>query len=89
MYKRQAQSLRARLAKELPPQKQDASDSARLLAHRAKAIITIIADQSVEMAQMVVAGAGADADGSDGDGLPGWFLTEVVRDLPRLAAARN
>jgi MoxR-like ATPase len=84
-----AQSLRARLTKELPPQKQDASESARQLAHRAKAIITTIADQSVEMAQMVVAGDGADIDGGDGDGLPGWFLTEVVRDLPRLAAGRS
>jgi len=84
-----AQSLRARLAKELPPQKQDASASARQLAHRAKAVITVIADQSVEIAQVVVAGDGGDLDGGDSAGLPSWFLTEVVRDLPRLAAARG
>ena len=84
-----AQSLRARLGKELPPQKQDASDGARQLAHRAKAIITTIADQSIEMAQMVVSDGGQDIDGGDGTGLPGWFLTEVVRDLPRLAAGRR
>lgn len=83
-----AQSLRARLAKELPPQKHDTSASARELAHRAKAIITVIADQSVEMAQMVVAGGGPDLD-RDGSDLPAWFLTEVVRDLPRLAAGRG
>lgn len=77
-----AQSLRARLAKELPPAKHDASDTGRRLAHRSKALITTIADQSVEMAQMVVAGDGD-------DGLPGWFLTEVIRDLPRLAAAKS
>jgi hypothetical protein len=84
-----AQSLRARLAKELPPQKHDASETARQLAHRAKAIITVIADQSVEMAQMVVAGSGVDLDGGDGSELPPWFLIEVVRDLPRLAKARS
>ncbi|MCU1499072.1 MAG: ATP-binding protein [Acidimicrobiales bacterium] len=84
-----AQSLRARLAKELPPHKHDASAAAGELAHRAKGVITVIADRSVEMAQMVVAGDGSEPDDQDGTGLPAWFLLEVMRDLPRLAAGRS
>jgi hypothetical protein len=44
----------------------------------------------VEAAQLVVAGAqdGVNEDGSDAR-LPSWFMVEVVRDLPRLAAARD
>ena len=78
-----AQSLRARLVKSLPAQKD--AHSAQL-AHQAKGLLTTIADQSVEMAQLVVSGVGLDSDSQQP--LPGWFLTEVVRDLPRLAAAR-
>jgi hypothetical protein len=60
------------------------------LAHRAKALLTELAEISVEAAQMVVAGAqdGVTEDGSDAR-LPSWFMVEVVRDLPRLAAARD
>ena len=42
-----------------------------------------LAEISLEYAQVVIA--------SDDDGmpvLPGWFLLEVSRDLPRLIAAR-
>jgi hypothetical protein len=84
-----AQSLRARLAKELPAEKRAASASATQLAHRAKALLVDLADISLEIAQVVVAPDGADADGSDGAGLPTWFLTEVVRDLPRLVTSRG
>lgn len=84
-----AQSLRARLAKELPRDKKGSSPAATLLAHRAKALLVDLADIDLEIAQLVVAGEGADADGSDGAGLPTWFLTEVVRDLPRLVAGRD
>ena len=84
-----AQSLRARLAKELPADKRGSSRAATQLAHRAKALLVELADISLEIAQVVVAPEGQDADGSDGAGLPTWFLTEVVRDLPRLVAGRD
>jgi hypothetical protein len=84
-----AQGLRARLAKELPAERTGAPTAVVELAHRAKALLTELAEISLEAAQTVVAGA---QDGITEDGnaaqLPGWFMVEVVRDLPRLAAAR-
>jgi hypothetical protein len=84
-----AQSLRARLAKDLPEQRQGARPAAIELAHCAKALLTELAEISLEAAQTVVAGSrdGVTEDGTTAT-LPGWFLVEVVRDLPRLAAAR-
>lgn len=76
-----AMSLRARLIKELPADKASSTATARQLAVRAKALLVELADISVELAQLVLAG--------DDDGraiYPSWFLTEVVRDLPRLVA---
>jgi hypothetical protein len=85
-----AQSLRARLAKDLPERRQGARPAAIELAHRAKALLTELAEISLEAAQTVVAGSrdGVTEDGTTAT-LPGWFLVEVVRDLPRLAAART
>lgn len=84
-----AQGLRARLAKELPPERAAASDAAVALAHRAKALLTELAEISLEAAQTVVAAAQPDvAEDGSGAQLPAWFMIEVVRDLPRLAAAR-
>ena len=85
-----AQGLRARLAKELPESRAQLGGGTIQLAHRAKALLTELAEISVEAAQMVVAGAqdGVTEDGSDAR-LPSWFMVEVVRDLPRLAAARD
>jgi hypothetical protein len=85
-----AQGLRARLAKELPASRAEPGGASVQLAHRAKALLTELAEISVEAAQMVVAGAqnGVSEDGSDAT-LPAWFMVEVVRDLPRLAAARD
>ncbi len=85
-----AQSLRARLAKELPAARQGAPASAVQLAHRAKGLIAELTEISLEAAQTVVAPAqdGVVEDGSTAE-LPAWFLVEVVRDLPRLAAART
>jgi hypothetical protein len=84
-----AQGLRARLAKELPAERAGASRGAVELAHRAKGLLTELAEISLEAAQTVVADAG---DGTTEDGstarLPAWFLIEIVRDLPRLASAR-
>lgn len=74
-----AASLRARLVRSLPASKEGAPPSATRLAHRAKALIGELADISIEIAQTVVVSG-------DDDGLPAWFLAELVRDLPRLAA---
>jgi AAA domain (dynein-related subfamily) len=78
-----ALSLRARLAKELRPDRKGAPAATVRLAHRGKDLIASLAELSLEYAQTVVAG---DDDGNPV--LPAWFLTEVVRDLPRLVAAR-
>lgn len=79
-----AMSLRARLGKDLPADRRGAPAAAVRLAHRGKDLIASLAELSLEYAQVVVAG--------DDDGrpvLPTWFLTEVVRDLPRLVAGRG
>ena len=73
-----AQSFRAQLIKELPPDGRAAQNGRRELAHRAKALLKDLAGISLEMAQVVV------STGSDEEGLPPWFMVEVVRDLPRL-----
>jgi MoxR-like ATPase len=78
-----SQSFRAQLIKELPAEKENISLNHRQLAHRAKALIKELAAISWEIAQMVVAQE-ENSGGSSQASLPGWFLVEVVRDLPRL-----
>ena len=73
-----AQSFRAQLVKELPAEQAGMGENQRQLAHRGKALLKDLAGISLEIAQMVVAKQG------DGDALPGWFMVEIVRDLPRL-----
>ena len=76
-----AQSFRARLIKELPPDKNNLSGAARELSFVAKALMKDLSNISLEIAQMVVA--------SDGDSaLPAWFIVEIIRDLPRLAVKK-
>ena len=53
------------------------SKDAQFLTHRAKALIKDLSVINFELAQMVVA---KDED----EGLPDWFMLEIVRDLPRL-----
>jgi hypothetical protein len=79
-----SQSFRAHLVKELPAEKSAQAERHKQLAHRGKALLTDLAAISLEMAQMVVAKSG---DGAEG--LPAWFLAEIVRDLPRLAQKRE
>jgi hypothetical protein len=81
-----SQSLRGLLIKELPREKKGSNGAGGDLAHRAKALIRDLSQISLEMAQMVI--AEGDSDG-DGEGLPGWFMIEVVRDLPRLVEKKN
>ncbi|MFC4057623.1 AAA family ATPase [Planomonospora corallina] len=79
-----AETFRARLVKELPADKRGASSRGRDLAFRAKTLLVELAEISLECAQLVIAD---DANGAPA--LPTWFLVEVGRDLPRLAAARR
>jgi hypothetical protein len=72
-----AQSFRARLSKELPPDKARLSGRSAELAFAAKGLLKDLANISLEIAQVAVAE-------EQNNGLPGWFLAEVVRDLPRL-----
>jgi hypothetical protein len=74
-----AQSLRAKLIKELPSERETIGPEGKELAHRSKALLKDLAALSLEMAQLVVVRQ------DDGSSLPGWLLAEVVRDLPRLA----
>jgi MoxR-like ATPase len=79
-----SETFRARLVKELPQSKNHASPAGRQLAFRAKSLLVELAEISLECAQLVIAA------GDDGAPvLPSWFLVEVGRDLPRLAAARS
>ena len=71
------QAFRARLIKQLPDDKSQLSGDTQQLAHRAKAMLSTLAQISLEMAQIAVAE-------DNGERLPPWFLVEVVRDLPRL-----
>ncbi len=77
-----SQSLRGRLLKELPADKDGVNADVRDLAHRAKALVRDLSLISLEMAQMVVAD-------SEGESLPAWFMVEIVRDLPRLVEKKN
>lgn len=78
-----AQSFRAQLIKELPASANALAGRHRELGHRAKALLRDLAAISLEIAQLVVA-----KDEGD-DGLPGWFMVEIVRDLPRLVERKD
>lgn len=79
-----AMSLRARLIKELPADLRGASPNVRQFGLRAKDLLVQLADTSLEIAQLVVA-----PDDNGAPALPSLFLTEVVRDIPRLAERRS
>ena len=78
-----AQSFRAQLIKELPPLRENMAPHSRDLAHRSKALIRDLANISLEIAQMTV------SSNNEEGGLPEWFIVEIVRDLPRLAAKKD
>lgn len=77
-----AQSLRARLVKELPMERGKLSGESRQLVMQAKDRITELAEISLEIARTSVSP-------EDGQELPDWFVVELFRDLPRLADKRN
>ncbi|MCR4740937.1 MAG: AAA family ATPase [Lachnospiraceae bacterium] len=74
-----AQSFRARLLHDLPTQKSGLDRKNQYFTHRAKSLLKELAKINYELARLVVS-----AD--DGKILPEWFMIEIVRDLPRLAA---
>jgi hypothetical protein len=77
------QSVRAQLLRRLPP---DAAARAREaeLVHHAKRLIKELAEINLELAQVLISD-----DESSGKKLPDWFMLEIVRDLPRLAAQKE
>ena len=77
------QSFRAQLVKELPEDGRRAGAEVKALALSAKDRLASLSRISLEMAQLVV------AEDEAGEGLPDWFMVEIARDLPRLAAARD
>jgi MoxR-like ATPase len=77
-----AQSFRAQLIKELPPDKSKLSGYTSELSIRAKVMMRDLANISLEIAQMAVV---ASDDSNEKSLLPDWFMVELVRDLPRLA----
>jgi hypothetical protein len=72
-----AQSFRAKLLHELPPNKKNLGKDGQYFAHRAKALIKELSVINLEIAQIVVSA-------EDDKVLPEWFMVEIVRDLPRL-----
>jgi hypothetical protein len=79
-----AENFRERLIQQLPASKEGGSPDAKKFAYRSKAMLISLAEISLEMAQLVVAN---DENGSPV--LPAWYLTEIVRDLPRLVTTRT
>lgn len=78
-----AQSFRAQLIKELPREANDKKGAYQELVFSSKALLKELAHISLEIAQMVVSGE------TDDEGLPSWFMVEVMRDLPRLVQKEN
>lgn len=79
-----AQSFRAHLIKELPPEPKKLKSEQQALVIRAKVLLKELAHISLEIAQMVVSGQEDSAAP-----LPNWFMVEIVRDLPRLVEREN
>jgi hypothetical protein len=77
------QSIRAQIAKELPPDRANLKPQHRKLVIQAKKLLVELCEISTEMALVMV----AEERGDNPRNLPAWFLVEVVRDLPRLASA--
>lgn len=64
--------------RELPKNKQDMAGGRLAEVYRYKGMIKELSTINFELAQMLVAGD------SSGENLLAWFMTEIIRDLPRL-----
>ncbi len=77
-----AQSLRARLVKELPANRGKLNGETQYLAVRAKELLVELANISMEIAQMAVAPEGEES-------LPAWFLVDAAREIPALTKRKK
>ena len=77
------QSVRAQLAKELPPERESVKGGHRQLASQAKRLLVELCEFNAEMAMLIV----SEEEGESARTLPTWFLLEIVKDVPRLAGA--
>lgn len=78
-----AEAFGQQLAKELPEDGTAASSEVRAKANQAKKLLARLASISGEVASAIV---GAE---DDGQRLPAWFVNEIARDLPRIAASKK
>ncbi|HYG75612.1 MAG TPA: MoxR family ATPase [Planctomycetota bacterium] len=77
------QMVKAQLLRRIPPDAASRSREAELV-HHAKRLIKELAEINLELAQVLIAD-----DDVSGKKLPDWFMLEIVRDLPRLAAQKE
>ena len=77
-----AQSFRAQLVKELPPNRGKLSGDAKALAFRAKELLVELAGISLEIAQMAITP-------EDGTSLPNWFVVGAAKDIPGLLGKKR
>jgi len=77
------QMVRSQILRRLP---EDAAQRAKEadLVHHAKRLIKELAEINLELAQVMISD-----DDTSGRRLPDWFMLEIVRDLPRLAAQKT
>lgn len=77
------QQVKAQLLRRLPQDTASRSKEGELI-HHAKRLIKELAEINLELAQVLIAD-----DDVSGKKLPDWFMLEIVRDLPRLAAQKE
>lgn len=76
------QMVRAQLLRRLPHDAAQRSQEGELV-HNAKRLIKDLAEINLELAQVLIGD-----DETSNKRLPDWFMLEIVRDLPRLAAEK-
>jgi hypothetical protein len=77
------QAVKSQILRRLPPDAANRSREGELI-HHAKRLIKELAEINLELAQVLIAD-----DDVSGRKLPDWFMLEIVRDLPRLAAQKE
>lgn len=77
-----AQSLRAKLIKELPANRSKLNRETQILTNRAKELFVDLSIISMEIAQMTIT---SDQDNK----LPAWFLVDLAREIPSLTAKKK
>lgn len=77
-----AQSLRAKLIKELPANKSKLNRETQILTNRAKELFVDLSIISMEIAQMTIT---SDQDNK----LPAWFLVDLAREIPSLTTKKK